>query len=368
MILLLGVYAFAVCPFAVNIQGDGGGLLNFIPRFQIVYPLALQLFGPFLVTLLQPILYAASVLYLAVQSFHSTQNRLFATVLAILMISNPDLNWYHGVIMSESFFVSASVAFLASVLRFFRLREASIVPVAVFAGLAAALRPPGYGFLPAVVLMIFMMRHRLDRRFARTLGLSLLIMLAITGSERLGWRLIHGPEARGYAGQQIYAKAALVDAPAQTVPETDPARRVLVRGLEEDFKPIREIIRKAPTSNIEQFLTVYYEECLEFGCSYPLAAELGKQTDDPDLNDLKLKVALERIARAPLDYMRVVWVHYRSMWHIYAHNYPGLMDTFKQFADPLRPLPFSDVKQTQIFNTDFPPKKLRFSHGQPSSP
>ena len=281
-------------------------------------------------------------------------------MIAIGLIANPDLNWYHGVVMSESFFVTASVATLASMIRFTRQdsEKKSIVLAALFAGITASLRPTGYAFLPAVIILILMHRQALGLRFWRSLAIGFFIMLAVVGAERIGWRIIHGPEARGYAAQQLFAKAALIDAPAQSQAETDPVRRVFIHGLEEDFKPIRDVIDKAPTANIRQFLTLFYEECLEFGCSYPLATQLGKETDDLAINDIKFDTALERIARAPLSYAHLVWVHYRSLWHIYAHNHPGFMEEFKAFADPLRPLPFSEVKQTQIFNADIPPKKL----------
>src|SRR5262245_48387828 len=93
------------------------------------------------------------------------------------------------------------------------------------------------------------------------------------------------------------------------------ARRMLATALDEDYAPIRMLLRKAPTAEMRRLLSVNYEACIEWDCVSALRGRVGVAPEP--LDALALSVGLQRIARDVWAFAALVGTNYQSLWLLY---------------------------------------------------
>jgi len=349
--------SFAVAYAAINIalvpsmpemQPDSRSYLIFSPDRSLGYPVFLKAVGLQGVLIAQHLLYSVALALLCMTAHRLTRSVTVAGLLAIALVVNPELNKYHSVVMTESLFMTLLIAQLAAIVRFVRLSNVnSLVLAAFFGALAATVRPTGYVLLTLPLLIVLLTRQKLQNA-GWAISAALIMMLVIAGGERVASAIYHRGAAESMFAHHIFAKAAMIEAPRRAIEEQDPLRRLLFAALEDEFAPVRNLIREAPSAAVREWLTGNYEICIEYACT----DELRTRTTRSDFDRAAFRVGLERIASAPFNFVRLVWVHYRALWSLYSHNHPRLASSIHEFVAAHRPLPFEPL--VAALTTDAP--------------
>ena len=187
--------------------------------------------------------------------------------------------------------------------------------------------------------MVMACRRQLKPSALALMTVALLPAIMLVAGERALSHFIHQGNLASMAPRHIFAKAAMIDAPPASARETDPLRRALLTAIEDDFAPIRALIAQAPDRNTRIPMTIHYETCVEYVCSNPLRA----RNASPRLEAEMLRIGLQRLASAPLNYADLVWTQYWALWSLYTQTHPATAPVFADFIRGHRPLPFEDL-------------------------
>lgn len=332
-------YCLYRMPVDPIVTPDSAGYLAFAPIRTLGYPAFVAWLGPKGTIVAQPILFGAALAWLGLETLWLTSSLMLAIAVFLASILVPDLTTYHATLLTESVFMSSSMALLAAVVRFERTGAIEAVwMAATAAGLASVVRSTGLAFVPVVPVMVWLgwQRWPASRR-ARTMGAAVLPLVVLVGGERLLARAVHGEEVTSLLGRHLFAKAGLTTAPPLARPSPDALRARLETHLDARFAPIRELLARA-SPDVRGVLTLYYEGCLQGPCVPELGPPLpwgGRQ-----LNDVLLDVALSRISRAPVMFARVIATDYRSLWVVVRLRHPAIGRDLRAFVAANQPLPF----------------------------
>jgi hypothetical protein len=312
---------------------------SFSPIVPAGYPAFLRLVGDRRASVVQPVVYATALAFLGVETLALSSSLTFSGAVIAASIAVPGLTTYHASILTESLFMSGLVGFLAAVIRFTRAPSpGSAATAAALAGLATTLRSTGYAFLPVLVVMVLLYRHRLGGRVASVMLAATLPMLAIAGGERLVARVMQGDRLVSLMGRHLFAKAALIDAPLPLTRWDDRLHEGLQQELDMSFAPIRALIAGAPR-DVRAVMTLYYETCLQGPC----VSELGESrpgSENPKLADALAQVSRRRIARAPIAFVGLTATEYAALWTPYKQHHPDVAPSLNALITAGRPLPF----------------------------
>ncbi len=350
------LYCLVTNPAGPITTPDSFHYLNMTPIVPLGYPVFLKLTGANGATVIQPVLFSAALALLGREIVHTTRRTWLALgVMAGCMVV-PQIRDYHASILSESLFLTLLVVFLAFSVRFgyyptWRL----MVVISVTVGVAILVRRTGFAFVPIMLVMALLNRQHLRTDFARpaTRGNSLdmprlgtrlhLLFVAaiapcavIVGTEQVFAPIVHA-EASSLMGRHMFAKAALIEAPPAP-PSEDPIRRALDAQLETHLAPIRAMLAGAP-GNVRGVLTIYYETCLQGGCADEARAST-KAENEAQQTELMGAAGTARIRRAPLRFLELAWLHYRSLWTVNRLRHPDTAPALNQFLAAHRPLPY----------------------------
>ena len=233
--------------------------------------------------------------------------------------------------------VSLLVIFLALAVRF--MHHATwrlMVAVAIAAGLSAMVRRTGFSFVPVMLVMVLLANARIPLFIVAAVA----PFAVIVGIERAAAPLIYAGEASSLTGRHLFAKAALIDAPVAP-PGSDPVRHALDDQLENAYAPIRQMLASAP-SPVRAVLTIYYETCLQGGCA-DQARAATHQPNEARQTDVMGAAGLARIRRAPFNFVRLTWLHYKSLWTFDRLRHPDTAAALNAFLATHRPLPYEEL-------------------------
>jgi len=333
------VFCVATRPAGPLTSPDSAVYLAFSPVVPAGYPAFLRAIGERGAVVAQPLIYAAALAALGIETLTATASLLLAAAVVVASIAVPEIRMYHASIQTESLFMSALLSFLAAAIRFARTSSlSSAAAAAMLAGLATTLRTTGFAFLPVLVAMVLLERRRLAGPVWRGLIAATLPMLALAAGERAAARVIHGDRLTSLAGRHLYAKAALIDAPPSSRPAADPLRAQLDDQLTGTFAPIRSAIDAAPRE-VRPVLTLYYEGCLQGRC-VPQLGETQAGSEDPALAAALAEVGRARIIRAPVGFISLTATNYASLWTVYKQRHPDTAPALNAWMAANRPLPF----------------------------
>ena len=313
--------------------------LNMTPIVPLGYPLFLKVTGARGAIVAQPIIFAAALALLGREIVRTTRNTWLAAAAVAGCMIVPQIRDYHASILSESLFLSLLVAFLALGIRFayypaWRL----MVVVAITVGVSAVVRRTGFAFLPVMLAMVLLQRHHLRGSQAWLFFVAALAPFGvIVGSEQAIAPLVHAGAPSSLMGRHLFAKAALIDAPPAPPAQAE-VRRALDQQLETALAPIRAMLAQAP-GPVRAVLTIYYETCLQGGCA-DQARAMTREPDEARQTAVMGAAGLSRIRRAPLNYLKLTWQHYESLWTINRLRHPDTAPALNAFLAAHRPLPF----------------------------
>ena len=344
MVIVVVCAAYALFCLVTNPAGpittpDSIHYLNMTPIVPLGYPFFLKITGARGAIVAQPILFAAALAFLGIEIRRAARNTWLALAIVAGCIVVPQIREYHASILSESLFLSLLVVFLGLSVRFtyyptWRL----MVVVAITVGLAATVRRTGFAFVPVMLVMVLLQRHHLRGSPAWLFFVAALAPFGVmVGSEQAIAPLVHAGAPSSLMGRHLFAKAALIE--ASPAPASQLAvRRALDSQLETAFAPIRLMLASAP-DNVRGVLTIYYETCLQGGCADEARALTG-EPDEARQTEALGAAGLARIRRAPLNFLRLTSLHYRSLWTVNRLRHPDTAPALNGFLAAHRPLPF----------------------------
>ena len=327
-------------PTAPELQPDSDSYLEGNGTRTLGYPLFLYFIGADGALVVQPMLATLALAYMGWEMARTLGSAVVTGGTMLAVVGNVYIGRYHYAILTESLFVSFLMVLLGLLARL--ARDPSIRTMALaslVAGLAAATRPTGLALLPLLMLVALMLWRQPPRRGWGLLTAAVLPMAVVIGGEQIAGAAVHGDHRESLLPLHIFAKSGMIEAPARPhIDDTSEARHQLALYLERDYAPVREMIRGAPSFGARSHLTTWYEVCLAYACAPApaLLRDLGPGVYDR----LRLDVALDRIARAPGQYLSLTWLHYRNMWTPYAASHPANVPVLNAYLDANRPLPF----------------------------
>jgi hypothetical protein len=356
---MAGVYAlcaaYAIYCLVTNPAGpittpDSIRYLDMWPNYPMGYQLFLQLAGARAAIIAQPVLYAAALAILGREIVRATRSPSLAAAVVIGSMIVPQIREFHASILSESLFLSLLVVFLALAMRFIHHPTLRLmVAIAIIAGLSAMVRRTGFAFVPVMLVLVLLAADfakastsakasadRSSSQAVRFFVAAVAPFLMIIGIERALAPMIYAGEPSSLTGRHLFAKAALIDAPPSGL-TADPVRRALDDELERSYAPIRQMLARAPV-HVRAVLTIYYETCLQGGCADQARAATGETTEARQTSVMGA-AGLARIRRAPINFLRLTWMHYGSLWTVNRLRHPDIAADLNAFLATHRPLP-----------------------------
>lgn len=335
-------YCLGTNPAGPITTPDSLRYLEHSPIYPLGYPAFLALTGARGAIIFQPIIFAAALAYLGREIVVQTRQTWLAAVVVLASMALPQIREFHASILSESLFLSLGVVLLALSVRFaYHPSWHLLVPIAIAAGLAATVRRTGFSLLPVMLILVVAQRHRLKGSQAAFFCVAALApFFAIIGVEQAVAPIVHHGHQSSLMGRHMFAKAALIDAPA--APSSgDSIRTVLDHHLQSDYAPIRALLSSAPRE-IRAVLSIYYETCLQGDCvdrSRAVMPGLDESAQTRTLGD----AGLARIRRAPLAFLDLMALNYASLWTVDRLHYPGRAEALTAFVAAHRPMPFEEL-------------------------
>lgn len=338
-------------------------------NYPLGYPLFLKIFGENGAIIAQPLIFSAALAFLGREIVNLTRSTVLAVVAIAGCMALPQIREFHASILSESTFLSLGVVFLALAVRFaYHPTWHLMVILALAAGASATIRRTGFALVPVMLLMILMQRRRLQgSRLPLAFVAALAPFFVIFGIEQVAAQIVHHGHPSSLTGRHMFAKAALIDAPASATATTrhaapaDSLRDKLNEQLDNDYAPIRALLDAAPPA-VRAVLSIYYETCLQGGC-VDRSRALMPDLDEADQTQTLGAAAMARIRRSPLAFAGLWWRNYVSLWTVDRLRHPATAPALNAFVASHRPMPFEDLafrlEPDQVFEFQ-PSERVRY--------
>ena len=335
-------YCLGTNPAGPFTTPDSVHYLNVSPIVPLGYPFFLKVFGVRGAIVAQPILFGAALALLGREIVRLTRSTWLAVAVVAGSMALPQIRDFHASILSESLFLSLLVVFLAFGVRFaYHPTWHWMVLVATAAGLNATVRRTAFALLPVMLLMVLYQRHKLRGSQPSLFFVAALApFLVIVGAEQAAAPVVHAGAPSSLMGRHLFAKAALIDAPAAPL-SSDRVRAALDEHLQTDYAPIRAFLATAPP-DVRAVLVMYYETCLQGGCvdrSRALMPGLDESRQTATLG----AAAAARIRRAPIAFAMLTAMNYQSLWTIDRLRHPDRAAALNSFIRSHRPMPFEEL-------------------------
>lgn len=336
-------YCLATNPAGPITTPDSIRYLDAWPNYPLGYPFFLAIFGARGAIIVQPIVFGASLAFLARELARLSRSTWLGIVVVAGCAALPQIREFHASILTESIFLSLGMVCLALAVRFsYYPTWHLMVVIAMTAGISVTVRRTGFLFLPLMLMMVLMQRHRLrGSQPALFFVAALAPFFVMFGIEQLAAPIVHKGHPSSLTGRHMFAKAALIDAPTAKAKAGDRLVDALNRHLENDYAPIREFLAAAPP-DIRGVLTTYYETCLQGGC-VDRSRELMPELDEAEQTKILGAVGIDRIKRAPAAFIELIVRNYVSLWTADRLHHPDRAARLSAFIAAHRPMPFEQL-------------------------
>ena len=333
------LYCLATNPAGPITTPDSFHYLNGTPIVPRGYPWFLTLTGPRGAIVVQPLLYATALAWLGREIARTTRSVWPAIAALAGCMVVPQIRDFHASILSESLFLTLLISLMALAVRFGdRPSWQLLLAMSITIALGATVRRTAVAFLPVLIVLVMMQRRRAVRMLPILAAAVAPFMLILAG-EQLAARRVHAGASSSLFGRHMFAKAALIDAPA--APSTDdPVRRAIDRQLDQNLDPIRRLLAAAPR-RVRDVLTINYETCLQGGCADEARALTGESIEARQTEVLGA-AGLARIGRAPRAFLGLTWRHYRALWAYNRLRHPATAAALNAYLATAPPLPFEE--------------------------
>jgi hypothetical protein len=101
------------------------------------------------------------------------------------------------------------------------------------------------------------------------------------------------------------------------------------------------MLASAP-GHVRGVLTIYYETCLQGGCADQARAATTESVEARQ-TELMGAAGSARIRRAPVEFLKLTWLHYGSLWTVNRLRHPDTARDLNAFLAAHRPLPYEEL-------------------------
>lgn len=266
-LLLTLVFLVAKAPAQIGVTPDTKDYIQHYPYRTSGYPLFIRLVGQGRLLAVQIGLYWAALAALAACIVARTRNVWLALATLALIAANPFVFDNVTTIGSEALWLPVLIALMALTLQFAARPGLGLaVAMGIAVGLLCATRPTGWALTVALGLAVLALAPQAWRARLTLLGAALAPVVLFVAADGIYCRAIHGPAITSLAGEHLYAKASLLDAPPAPLPD-DPAARRLAEAFDGPMAEVRRAIAAAPNGASRVRLGVAYENCIAVGCA-----------------------------------------------------------------------------------------------------
>lgn len=357
---LLGLFLYWRLPAAPVMSPDSALYLRFDPVITATYPLFLRMTGAAAAPAVQVILYTLCSFTLAWTASSRLDKPFLGLILLVLLFANPEVNSYHGRILSESLFLSVDLLFVAASIMFVSTRRARwALAASALAGLAVTIRPISYPMAGAVWLVVMLIpsaRAGWRSRAALLCG-CILAWVAVVGGERAYSHAVQGNQLTSLVGPHLFAKAALIDAAPLPRQNLTPLERDYADLAEQGYKPVRDVLEQARRAGFYPVLRAFYEVCLQHGCSDSVRVRAG--VSRAEAYQAMRKVALARIAENPAQFVKLTVDGYKALWVLNTRTHPSFAPQYDRFIASVGPLPLAGMIDGHV-STKTEPSRLAY--------
>lgn len=322
----------------ITIDADTPRYLANSPFRTATYPLFLDLaYGPALLPF-QLLMFAAALSWLALYSTRFLP-LLVCAALVLALGANPYVWELQASIMSEALTIPILTIIVGCVLGFlFEKRTAQIIVAAVLGGLATTIRPPLLLFILTPLAAVWI-TPRIQHR--HRLRLSVLIVLAWVSPvviERVYSQAVHGPELTSPMGRALFMKSAVINAPETRFQGNDALDRRLIQFLNNDYEPVRRLVRRAPDRDVRNILVSNYEACAGYPCLMSIVEPFN--VPEAELHRRLVRIGLARLLTNPTGYLGLAATEYERLWLLHPRKVPALASKYNAFLAREAPIPF----------------------------
>jgi len=291
--------------------------------------------------------FAAALAVLGRVVLVATGSSLFTLGLLAANCINPEVNRFHFVLLTESLFVSLTILIIACLIQVvYRPDWRGVACLSALMGLAVALRPVGYAFLPLLVLIALIRWRELRPTRAASLAALVLPVVAVVLLETAVYAGHHGLPRKSLAGVHAIGKAGVVRTSQENPYPADHAYHRLWAKLEEAAAAAHPVIDGAPTFGARKHLGLHYEAFMQYIYARDEIEQAAHESGFSDFDVMK-QVGLERLFAAPLSYLRLSLDNLRGLWLIYGASHPTTAEHLNAYVEANSPLPlFADYDIT----------------------
>jgi hypothetical protein len=151
---------------------------------------------------------------------------------------------------------------------------------------------------------------------------------------------VHGRELTSPVARNLFMKAAVIDAPTTTPRSDSQIDSMLMRELNEEYEPVRRLIKRAPSRDVRLILLTNYEGCAGYGCFTANWRQL--HVDDAELDRHIMKASVDRLMSNPMGYLQLTASDYLRMWLLHQRKLPDIAPKYNAFLAHDGPIPFQD--------------------------
>jgi hypothetical protein len=341
------------------IYPDSLGYIEFNPVRTLGYPLLIHLIGLKSIIQAQIIIFTIALFFLGFEVYKIT-NKLNETIILLCSICiTPDLINTHLSLLTESFFLSLIIIVIAALINVVYKFNFTYLLIASFAvGLASVIRPIGYGILPVIILFVLL---NLEARKFILISLICILLpsLVVILSERTVANIKFKDNIDSLTPRHLFAKSSMLKGVQNTILQApDELTEKLIKFQNEESEKIRKFIKEAPTKEVRNILTIYYEQCIQYRCFLNEIYSFNNLSRSKE-NEIILRVALDRILKEPTETFELFLIHYKSLWTMYQVRHPDVVDVFNNYIENNKYLPLDNAIRQNI-----PKKFLPFHIGK----
>lgn len=353
IVVLFAAVTMTMPSSAPLLEPDSGGYLSFSATRSAGYPAFLSLLEWLGLTrdevpFAQFGLYALSLAALGLALANVMQSKSLAFLVIAVVIAARPVHDLHAQILSDSLTLSLLNGIAAAILVFGRThRLAYLALTSLFIGLAIAVRPASWAFVPILPLMVALLAGWRVLFGWRSIAALLVPIVLSVAAERIYYGSAHGWERQSLLPLHVFGKGAMLsggEGLATSVEGADPTSvAALWQAAQGQFEPVRDLAAQAVAAGHYCRMVPNYEVFAQYQLGLPARRELGAFG-----NRAMQQIGFARILDRPGEYLALTWVHFKCLWSLGMDGGVETVAAYQAWIRTVRPLPFEAEMETLL--------------------
>jgi hypothetical protein len=350
--IVYALIVFLLFDLNPRVTADSVGYIEFSPVRTLGYPILIYFLGLDLLVPIQIIIFSLSLGWLIHEINEIIKNVYIISFVSILICLTPELIDMQVSVLTESFFTSLIIIIIIGIIKYsINPRISYLILISFVVGVSASIRPVAYGLVP-VILFFILFNSKTKNKLLISLICMMLPCLLIITFERMAANIIFKDKIDSLLPRHLFAKSSMIDGYMKPLSsEKNKLQLKLLDIQNKDAENIRKFIANAPSTEVKNVLTLYYEQCIQYRC-FDDQIYINNELTRAEENKIILKTSLERMINNPISTMELFIIHYKSLWTMYQARHPNVYNAFNDYIKNTENIPFDKF----IFKTM--PKKF----------